>query len=317
LSYGIDKQTGQVTSSFFASMYPPKSTNYRYTPVSYLRNKTYRSKFTPIGKPKRRTYARRVTPSTSYSDAVKEKAQELALIPPGGYTTQAYPAYIRPYNPRYLARVKNARRKAYMRRKYRAARGYGFGDSRIKYPRVEYKMLTTYQVGAPNTGTPGTVGNTPSILALCEPSQGTDFDERIGDKIFMYGVDIRCSVILDTTSDYAKKGFRMIVFIDKYCDGTQPTVAQLLAYTSGDGLMVERQNSPQYRGRFQVLLDKTVVRAFTAQGNFYFRKYFKLKGHRQNITAGGAAAQGGLFMLVTSSDVDVTANISTTVKYLD
>lgn len=116
------------------------------------------------------------------------------------------------------------------------------GDGELKFHNFDYDVTPV-----PNGGI---VRATINIIA-----QGTAEDERIGRKCTIRSIQWRYAYYLDTIANVVlpKSGdlLRLIVFVDKQCNGVAATVTQLLETAD-----IFANKSLVNQGRFTILLDR-------------------------------------------------------------
>lgn len=91
------------------------------------------------------------------------------------------------------------------------------------------------------------------LNSICTVAQGTAESERIGRKIRLEKINWRYSVKLATTATIADTSdiVRVMLYLDKQCNGAAATVANILEATQFDSFL-NLENS----GRFTILMDK-------------------------------------------------------------
>lgn len=114
---------------------------------------------------------------------------------------------------------------------------------------------------------------------------------------------------------------RMIIFVDKICDGNLPTLQELLNNRDDaktDDLDIYQQVKYDNRHRFIILKDKTWALDNSAKKNFFFDKFINLK--KMNIYYKGAtvnmedAGQNSVFIAFLSNTN--SANETPTLRYV-
>ena len=137
---------------------------------------------------------------------------------------------------------------------------------RIAAMRPEIKWITGNQngdvAGTISTSTDFTValvtGTSTPIKGIATPKQGSGPNERIGNAITCYSLDmaLQFTNLVTTYQD-----FRVIVFLDKMCTGIAPGVIDLLA----NGAVTDAYKMPFYpvdpikESRFKILYDSQFV----------------------------------------------------------
>lgn len=171
---------------------------------------------------------------------------------------------------------------------------------------------TAYTSGIAPNGVPGWVSAIPQAI--------TD-NGRVGISVALESLDIRWKITPQpTVIGYSHA--RVILFSDNECDGTQPTVQELLgdanntAYTVANGAEMAFLN-PSYFGRFNIIEDKnymwytsSTANSFTEQAihnSYYHEAHHDMKGHRVmwDVSDGNAitnARKGHIFLLVIYSN---------------
>jgi len=179
--------------------------------------------------------------------------------------------------------------------------------------------------------------------ALNTPNQGTDFYNRIGNRIMMRSLQI-FGKIERTGSNATAVGEdlgRILVVYDRQSNGALPVLSDVILSvdSSGGGLSTAESFINQYnRDRFTVLSDETVYLPPCGingavdilptsyvipnnhpgkTGGFLYQKFIKLKDLETKFNPGGAGTiadvnTGGLFVLVLS---DVASTAGTTVAW--
>jgi hypothetical protein len=193
---------------------------------------------------------------------------------------------------------------------------------------VEYKVADVNSPGIP-------INTTGFFTLLCNPTQGADFNNRIGRKIVLKSLYVRgqCGIepaLQQPTNLTAapQQLVRMVIFIDYQPNGAVPTVADLLTQPSAVS-----QLNLNNRDRFKVITDKQWVigpyftsntGALTANTGYAIKKFKTLNLEMIfNGTLGTVADinSGALYMFwigtIASGDSDSVAQISTRVRFAD
>jgi len=88
-------------------------------------------------------------------------------------------------------------------------------------------------------------------------AQGTDFDERVGDKISLARLWVRGTLIANTADTSTLDTIcRIIVFRDNFNQGTAPAITDFLTF---DGVGSLRNTRPENLRRYEFLADNTFV----------------------------------------------------------
>lgn len=99
------------------------------------------------------------------------------------------------------------------------------------------------------------VSNGGTIVAVSDVAQGDTIISRQGNLI--YGKNISCRLDIKGNSINDSNVFRCLLVMDKYNQGTAPTVADVLATTGDERVMVAPQNIKTL-ARYRILYDKVV-----------------------------------------------------------
>lgn len=205
------------------------------------------------------------------------------------------------------------------------AANYGSG---IHEKKVNDLSVATYQ--ANTTG---------SITLLALPILGSDFNQRIGRKIFLRSLYVRGSVKIENSGVASaivtpSQQARMIILLDKQPNGAAPAITDILV-SAHPASQLNLNN----RDRFNIIKDKcytfgpytvstTATQSFAAVGGgiiYNVKMYKKLKCDMIfNATNGGTIADinsGALYMVwigdQASSSSDINAILSTRVRFDD
>lgn len=169
---------------------------------------------------------------------------------------------------------------------------------------------TAWTSGIAPNGTPGWISAIP---------QSVNDNGRVGISVALETFDIRVKVIpSNSVAGYAH--LRMLILADNECDGTQPTVQEILgdansaAATIAAGLEMQ-WNQPAYFGRFKIIEDKnwmwynsSTANSFTeGAGGLYHESHHDMAGHRlmwdtTDASAITNARKGHLFILFIFSN---------------
>lgn len=168
-----------------------------------------------------------------------------------------------------------------------------------------------------------TPSNNGSLWLTSVPQAVTD-NGRVGISIAVESLDLRVRITPQPTV-VGYQHVRMIVFADNECDGTQPTVAELLGDTTGSATTIATGIEmsflqPAYFGRFHILEDKnwyiyvsSTANSFTEMEGkgLYHESHHDMRSHRVmwDTTDGNAisnARKGHIFVMFFYSTV-VTA----------
>lgn len=118
-----------------------------------------------------------------------------------------------------------------------------------------------------NQGSSGAVTTTGWIEYLSNVGQGVEPDQRIGRKFVVKSMSMRLEVQFhDNNNSYAtlhdavanaNDRVRIIVFVDKQCNGAVVTISDLLKEIDGQ-VSIDSFRNMENMGRFKVLADKWV-----------------------------------------------------------
>lgn len=152
-------------------------------------------------------------------------------------------------------------------------------------------------------------------------SQSDDDQGRVGQSINVETLDVRVKVIPDNTAG-GHGHLRMIIYSDEECDGTIPSVAEILnAATVASGAIMSFL-LPSYFGRFKIIEDKhwqwNSLNAGAYQGDetplreLWHEAHHDMKGHRvmwdaSNASAIANARKGHIFFLFIYENTTVAA----------
>lgn len=134
---------------------------------------------------------------------------------------------------------------------------------RIAMLRPEIKWITGNQTGTSTVGTSGTTDFTVlgvsnlsiPLINVATPSMGSGPHQRIGNSITLYSLDLRYQFV---NLQASLADFRVIVFLDRLCTGTQPNTQDLLSVGATSDLlkMSFYPVDPVKESRFKVLADQ-------------------------------------------------------------
>jgi len=118
---------------------------------------------------------------------------------------------------------------------------------------------------------PGVQNNTGNVISsFCTGiTQGTNDNQRSGGQILVTGLQLRGEFYLpsDQTSANQVDQFRFIVFVDRQCNGTAPTVASVLETANLYSFYNEDNIPVGGKGRFKILWDKMLILATKTQSH--------------------------------------------------
>lgn len=179
------------------------------------------------------------------------------------------------------------------------------------------------------SGTPTTVwaSGVTSPVWLSNIAESVADNGRVGITVAVQDLQLRVKINPGVTNTEALYHVRMLVFSDQQCDGTLPSVSDILgdsnatSYTISNGLEMAFLQ-PAYFGRFKIIEDKnwtwwnagTTNGVMTSDGNhsFFHQKYYDMKGHRlmwdtTDAADIAAARNGHLFMFFLFSETVTSA----------
>lgn len=177
-----------------------------------------------------------------------------------------------------------------------------------------------------DTAITGDVNTTPVVTLLNGIAQGSDNDQRIGNRVVMTGVDIRLHVTNEVSVKDRLSQMRLILVYDTQTNGTALTTTDVL-----DAVTIESQHNWDNDSRFQVIYDS--VRALNTFGgtatsvdvyHWFYAKHFQLN-HYVRWNGSGATVTsmtwGSLYLIyfgpdaASASDFDVNGTARLT--YVD
>jgi len=163
-----------------------------------------------------------------------------------------------------------------------------------------------------------TVTGTP--LLLNQIAQGSDANQRIGNKIITKSVQIRLTTV---NSGLTTQIFRVIVFVDEQANGAVVTAAQLLENsTTGPDQIISPLNMDN-RLRFKIIFDKTWSSATqTETDRVYYQRFKKVNIETQYNAATatvGAVTTGAIYMMMFNLDTTdpSTVDLHTRIRFTD
>lgn len=183
------------------------------------------------------------------------------------------------------------------------------------------------------------ISTTGSITLLCNPTLGSDFNNRIGRKIVLKSAYIRGRVVTEASQSAVLTNnncfqARFILFSDLQPNGAAPAVTDLLIEA-----LPSSQLNLNNRDRFKIYCDKeflfdpwmfsttaTQTYSSASRQGYNFKKYKKINLESiYNATNGGTIADiqsGALYMMwigntAAGAGSDGNAILSTRVRYAD
>lgn len=161
-----------------------------------------------------------------------------------------------------------------------------------------------------DTAGPLTMTGTANVTALNAIAQGDGGQQRDGDQAKLTSVQGKIWCRSGTSGQ--KSVWRVLLVHDKQSDGTAPTLAEILARTSGVEHLTSPYNMDNSR-RFKILMDKAFeLNAPGVDGDSkFFRYYKKLNLHTRFNNAAGATssiASNGLFIVLQAYDGGANTN---------
>ncbi len=208
----------------------------------------------------------------------------------------------------YKKRYKRKKRSNYMNTAHKALK---IALATKKLLNVEYKHLDT-------TAT-ATLGTTMAINALCIPQQGDSNSERIGNSIRMKSLLARFHIGINASATASH--VRVLIVLDKQCNGSVVTAAEILEDTSATVSIVSPY-AIDYTKRFRVLYDRVFRLNQADQREIYKKVFMKLNYHQQfDASTGGVAdlTNKCLYLLRLSDESTNTPNFQyyTRCRYID
>lgn len=139
---------------------------------------------------------------------------------------------------------------------------------------VKKSMLSTIETKAVTRQYTGSL-TVPEFLLLNPIAVGAGYTQAVGSKVQPHGLNVRCSVV-PLTATTGVQTFRLLIVLDRQCNGSTPVLNQILRYPETD--------DPAFAGReydhiqrFRVLSDEFVTIGHSLQnGQFAFQKYYDL-----------------------------------------
>lgn len=227
--------------------------------------------------------------------------------------------------PRRYKRTRRYKRRSYKKKSGgmtigdMATAGFNMAKKLVRLINVEKKHYTT------NATTVATYAG--SIIDLCDPAQGQDQDERIGDSIKPLHLTIRGTVESDDSGGPVQH-CRVIIFRYKDENGITININDILDpnLTSTSSVVYCNKNWDK-RFHSKILYDKMFTVGYHASGGTtqdgmppsrYFKFSTKLFGHINWADSATTQEGGGLYMLVVTnganaSNVPVVRWVSRTV----
>ena len=153
-------------------------------------------------------------------------------------------------------------------------------------------------------GPVNTLNTAASMVLLNGITAGTDYNNRIGREIVMRSVLSRINLVVGANGTNSL--VRCILFMDMQCNGSAPTIIQLLETAN-----VYSPLNLNYRDRFKVIWDKQYALNSATNFNIYEKWYSKIKKtttYNGTTNAIGSISTGSLYMLVYGNDDTTVAN---------
>lgn len=94
---------------------------------------------------------------------------------------------------------------------------------------------------------------------LCVPRLGNDISNRIGKKITVLKVSVRGQVYMDALTAAQQSApvvFRVILLVNKNCNGVQPTPSEVISSSTANNMIYGYSNL-SFFGKYRILKDKT------------------------------------------------------------
>lgn len=140
-----------------------------------------------------------------------------------------------------------------------------------------------------------------SIQCISYCATGDDVDNRQGNSILVRSMYIRADIQANAaaTNTY----FRIIVFMDKENQGTDPTASDVLA-TVGSSYAPTSPLNVDHIARYTILVDKTITMDAVKSITSSFVKYIPLQHHlKYTGTAAANIYKNAVYMLMLSNQV--------------
>lgn len=180
---------------------------------------------------------------------------------------------------------------------------------------VEMKHYDVAEAYASSIDSAGTIINLTQDIP-----QGTDYNERVGNKISVKGINIRLMVFSPSaTPNY--NTLRIIVFRQR--DQGTPSVSSILDLTTATQIRHLSQLSSSFKGSFHILYDNTYQVSFKAGSDLPFihtdKFYISRVGNAEWTTSAGNAG-GQVYMLAISDSAIIDApdlSYTARIRYTD
>ena len=161
-----------------------------------------------------------------------------------------------------------------------------------------------------------TIAATGTIMddSLNHIAQGADESERVGRKCTIRSLHIRGYVLHDSGTNLAQTTdiARIIVYLDKQCNGAAATPANILEDVTGTNGVVSFR-SLQESGRFKILMDRTIVPASTAgagdtgTGGGFGESYKPFQFHKRCFVPVEFSGATGAIAEIRSNNIGIMA----------
>lgn len=163
-----------------------------------------------------------------------------------------------------------------------------------------------------DVSTSGTITSTGTLTALNGINQGTNPNDRVGDKLKTVSSFLRLAMTVNATA--TTNFLRVIIFRDKQTNLSVPGVTDVLQSAS---FMSPLNNS--YSMRFKVYFDKTYAFDAESAGTQVDKIYRRMKFKTEYSTGSTGIRTNGLFILLISDQATngPTVNYYHRLKYKD
>lgn len=151
------------------------------------------------------------------------------------------------------------------------------------------------------------------ISCINEVIQGATAYNRIGSKILVKSVHVRCSMAVAGTSENAQGTVRFMVVYDRQPNGSYPTISDILSVNVSTAPTFDSGINMANRDRFVVLRNKYSALYLGAAANVHFDEFIKTKlevQYKSNTGTIGDITTGAIYIVAFSTNSTAASYIA-------
>lgn len=142
-------------------------------------------------------------------------------------------------------------------------------------------------------------GNFSNAMFFTGIQEGTADTERIGEKITIKSLSLRYSIKVDPNQ--TGNSYRLMLVLDRRPNGAWPSLNNIL---TGDDIYGQIQLNTQFKGRFQILMNKIINTNLNQTGlvGKYYKKMNLKTEYNGNGNTIGEASKNHFFLYICKKD---------------